>query len=84
MTPERSIPTIKNLVKSGFGITFLPRFAAEEDIKNGELEEIFTEITNTEISAVYSHHKNKWISPLMQLFIGLCTEGLMDDQGRFY
>lgn len=69
-----SIPTIKNLVKSGLGVTFLPKFAVEEDLKNHELEEIMTDITGTEISAVCGHHKDKWISPLMQLFIDLCME----------
>lgn len=73
-----SIPTIKNLVKSGLGITFLPRFAVEEDLQNGELEEVYTEINNTEISAVCSHHKNKWISPLMQLLIDLCISEFRD------
>lgn len=68
-----SIPTIKNLVKSGLGVTFLPKFAVEKDLENNELEEITTDITGTEISAVCCHHKGKWISPLMQLFIDLCT-----------
>lgn len=69
-----SIPTIKNLVKSGLGVTFLPRFAVMDDLECGELKEIVAEITDTEISAVCAHHKNKWISPLMQLFIDLCIE----------
>ena len=69
-----SIPTIKNLVKSGLGITFLPKFAAEEELRCGELEEISTEISGTEITAVCAHHKNKWISPLMQLFLDICQE----------
>ena len=55
------------------GVTFLPRFAVEEDLANGDLEEIPTEISGTEISAVCGHHQNKWVSPLMQLFIDLCT-----------
>lgn len=69
-----SIPTIKNLVKSGLGVTFLPKFAVEKDLENNELEEIITDITGTEISAVCCHHKGKWISPLMKLFIDLCTD----------
>ena len=31
------IPTIKNLVKSSVGISCLPRFTVEEDLKSGEL-----------------------------------------------
>lgn len=69
-----SIPTIKNLVKSGLGVSFLPRFAVERDIENKDLEEIISDITGTEISAVCCHHKGKWVSPLMQLFIDLCMD----------
>lgn len=68
-----SIPTIKNLVKSGMGVSFLPGFSVEEELKSGELAEIATEISGTKISAVCCHHKNKWVSPPMQLFIELCT-----------
>lgn len=73
-----SIPTIKNLVKSGMGVTFLPRFAVEEELMLGELEEIPTAIAGTEISAVCSYHSKKWISPLMQLFLNLCAETVHD------
>lgn len=64
-----SIPTIKNLVKSDVGISFLPKFAVEEELKKGELVEIPTDISHTSISAVCAHHKNKWISPVAHAFI---------------
>lgn len=68
-----SIPTIKNLVKNDVGISFLPRFAVQEELERGELAEIPTEITHTQISAVCAHHKNKWVSPLMRLFLDLAA-----------
>lgn len=71
-----SIPTIKNLVKNNMGISFLPAFVVEEELKCGELVEIPTAISHTKISAICAHHKNKWISPVMQLFINLCQETL--------
>lgn len=67
-----SIPTIKNLAKNNVGVTFLPRFAAAEETERGELVEIPTEVAHTRISAVCAHHRNKWVSPLMRLFIDLC------------
>lgn len=73
-----SIPTIKNLVKSGVGISFLPRFAVQWELESGALVEIPTELTDTAITAVCGHHKNKWISPLMRLFVRLCTESGQD------
>lgn len=66
-----SIPTIKNLVKNDVGISFLPKFAVEKELQKGELAEIQTDITDTHISAVCAHHKNKWLSPAMELFIQL-------------
>ena len=69
-----SIPTIKNLVRNDVGVSFLPQFAVQEELESGELVEIQTEITNRNISAVCAHHKNKWVSPLMQLFIDLCAK----------
>lgn len=68
-----SIPTIKNLVKSGMGVTYLPRFAVEEELERGELAEIPTEVAHSRITAVCAHHKNKWVSPAMELFIRLMT-----------
>lgn len=68
-----SIPTIKNLVKSTAGISFLPKFSVQEELDRGELVEIPIDLSDAQISAVCGHHKNKWISPLMQAFIDLCT-----------
>ncbi len=66
-----SIPTIKNLVKNDVGVTILPRFTIEDELARGELVEIETEIASPVITAVCGRHKNKWVSPLMQLFIDL-------------
>lgn len=68
-----SITTIKNLVKNNVGITFLPRFAAAEELKADSLVEIRTELTDMTIAAVCGYHKNKWVSPLMDLFISSCA-----------
>lgn len=70
-----SIPTIKNLVKSDVGISYLPRFTVEEELEKGELCEIGIELESRAITAVCGWHKNKWISPLMRLFIEL-TSGM--------
>ncbi len=68
-----SIPTIKNLVKNDVGITYLPSFTVEKELQSGELCKIKTAIDNQKLTAVCAHHKNKWISPLMRLFIQLAT-----------
>ncbi|MDF2511598.1 MAG: LysR family transcriptional regulator [Herbinix sp.] len=68
-----SIPTIKNLVKNDVGISYLPSFTVEEELKNGELCKIKTALDDQKLTAVCAHHKNKWVSPLMKLFIQLAT-----------
>nr|WP_241426854.1 LysR family transcriptional regulator [Dysosmobacter acutus] len=70
-----SIPTIKNLVENDVGISFLPRFAVEEELEAGSLAEIPTSLSGRTITAVCAYHKNKWVSPLMRLFLNLCAGG---------
>ena len=77
-----SIPTIKNLVKSGLGITFLPKFTVQEELERDELVEVPTAIKVPTITAVCAHHRNRWISPMMRLFIDLLC-GDPDDNGMF-
>ena len=74
-----SIPTIKNLVAGGLGISFLPRFTVEEDLAEGRLAEIeldWAVLPAAVLRAVCGLHKTEWISPLMQLFMDLCQKHL--------
>lgn len=69
-----SVPTIVNLVKSDAGVSFLPQFVVEKELDSGELVEIPTEMVRPHLSAVCAYHKNKWVSPLINLFMELCKE----------
>ena len=69
-----SIPTIINLVKNDVGISSLPRFTVQEELSRGELIEISTDMKDSQITAVCAYHKNKWVSPLMELFIQMCVK----------
>lgn len=71
-----SIPTIKNLVKSNVGISYLPTFVVKNELNNGELVAIETELTDTHISGVCGYNSNKWLSPAMELFARLIKETL--------
>lgn len=68
-----SIETIKHLVQNDVGVSFLPRFTIEEELKNGSLVEINTNVEHNVITIACAYHKNKWISPLMQCFIDCVT-----------
>lgn len=69
-----SIEAIKKCVASNLGISFLPRFTIEEELNNGKLKELKVGSLDAKITALYAHHKNKWISPAMSLFIELVRE----------
>jgi DNA-binding transcriptional LysR family regulator len=73
-----SIEAIKGCVASNLGISFLPRFTVEEELKNGTLKELKAGCSDTEITAIYAYHKNKWISPAMSLFMQLVKENFND------
>lgn len=69
-----SIEAIKNCVSSNLGISFLPRFVIENELKNNKLKEIKASCSDSEITAICSYHKNKWISPAMSLFMQIVRE----------
>lgn len=66
-----SIEAIKRSVISNLGVAFLPRFVAESELKQGRLQELKTGLDGKKITAVCVYHKNKWITPAMELFMRL-------------
>ena len=69
-----SVPTIINLVKNDVGVSYLPTFTVQAELDAGDLVEIPTGLADKTISAVCACHKNKWVSPLMRLFLDLCAD----------
>lgn len=69
-----SIEAIKKSVANNLGISFLPRFTVEEELKSGSLKELKIGCSDNKITAIYAYHKNKWISPAMSLFTKLVRE----------
>lgn len=69
-----SIEAIKRSVMSNLGVAFLPRFTVENELLNGSLLEIETELTDKKIIAICAYHKNKWVSPSMALFLQILGE----------
>lgn len=71
-----SIEAIKRSVISNLGVAYLPRFVIENDLENGDLQELKTGLLDRKITAVCVYHKNKWITPAIELFIKLSKECL--------
>lgn len=74
-----SIESIKQCVASNLGVSYLPRFAVEEELKRGTLVELpFSDIPLT-INAICAHHAGKVISPAMRVFMQCVEEALGAD-----
>lgn len=73
-----SIEAIKRSVASNLGVSFLPRFVAEEELRTGTVKELKTELAVLRITAICLYHKNKWISPAMELMIRLLTQNFAE------
>ena len=73
-----SIETIRKSVANNLGISYLPMFIVGEDIKAGILQELPMDDIDAQIYVAYACHKNKWISPAMELFIKQIVEHVYD------
>ena len=71
-----SIETIKRCVMSNLGFTYLPRFAAWEELADGRLVELDAPISGTSFPALCARHKNRWVTPAMELFMELLRKNL--------
>ena len=66
--------TVKSCVAGDLGIALLPRFAVEQQLADGTLQAVESDFSRESITAVCSHHKNKWVTPAMELFMELTRE----------
>lgn len=73
-----SIESIKQCVMANTGITYLPRFTVEKELRDGLIQELTLSPTPDPLSAVYAHHSGKAITPAMGLFIQSLRESLDD------
>lgn len=66
-----SVEAIKKNVMNQLGIAYLPQDSVAEEIEKGTLKKIKTDIDDMPIDVVCEFHKNKWMSPQMELFLEL-------------
>jgi len=72
----QSIEAVKRCVMNNLGIAVVPTYSIGEELKNASLMPIKTEIEEKEYNSFYIYHKNKWISPQMELAMNLMKEHL--------
>jgi DNA-binding transcriptional LysR family regulator len=71
-----STGAIKRSVTSNLGIAFLPRYVVSDELENGIVKELKVEMSNAAVTAICTYHKNKWISPAIELFLRLLKENI--------
>ncbi|EDS73546.1 LysR family transcriptional regulator [Anaerofustis stercorihominis] len=67
----QSIEAVKRCVMNNLGIAVVPTYSIEEELKNGSLVPIKTELDEKIFNSIYVYNKNKWLSPQMELALDL-------------
>ncbi|MDE6744959.1 MAG: substrate-binding domain-containing protein [Lachnospiraceae bacterium] len=67
----QSIEAVKRCVMNNLGIAVVPSYSVVEELKNGSLMPIKTELDDITYHSIYVYHKNKWISPQIKLALDL-------------
>lgn len=63
--------TIINLLKKGIGVSFLPRFTVEEELRSHMLHQIPTELPPVSMYHQLLYHKSKLVTKQMTVFMDL-------------
>lgn len=71
-----SLAAIIQCVKMKLGVSVLPLFVVENELKTKQLQALDGELVPNTISVQYSYHKNKQISPAMRCLLDLIEEML--------
>ena len=66
--------TIIKLLKEGMGVSFLPLFTVESQIKQGFLVQLHTELKKIQMYHQLFYHRGKWITPQLKIFIQIAQE----------
>lgn len=75
----QSIEAVKRCVMNNLGIAVVPSYSVTEELKNGSLKLIKTELDEKTFNSIYLYHKNKWISPQMKLALDLLEKNVGKD-----
>ena len=70
----QSIEGVKRCVMNNLGIAVVPSYSVVEELKNGSLIPVKTELDEKIYNGIYIYNKNKWISPQIELALRLLDE----------
>ncbi|MDR3565954.1 MAG: LysR family transcriptional regulator [Negativicutes bacterium] len=67
-----SVGAIKECAACGLGIAVLPKIAVKAELERGRLIELAWKGPQVDVKTQLIYHRDKWISPAMEAFVGLC------------
>ena len=70
----QSIEAVKRSTMNNLGIAYVPIFAIHDELKNGSLIQLKTELDERMYTSVCVYHKNKWMSPQLELALQILDE----------
>lgn len=70
----QSIEAVKRCVMNNLGVAVVPTYSIVEELKNSSLVPVKTELDEKRYNSIYVYHKNRWISPQMELALNLLQE----------
>ncbi len=70
----QSIEAVKRSVMNDLGIAYVPKFSVEDELRNGSLIQLKTELDGKLYPSVCVYHKNKWLSSQMKMAIQIIEE----------
>jgi DNA-binding transcriptional LysR family regulator len=65
---------LKSAAKEGMGVAVISRRLVQEELEAGTLSSVFVDGLDMRRTFSVIHHKNKYLTPAMLAFIGLCRE----------
>lgn len=68
-----SAQLICSLVKQGVGLSFLPDYVTEQDVKAGKMVRLNVEDFEIEVWKQLLYHRDKWVSPQMESVLQYCV-----------
>lgn len=75
----QSIEAVKRSVMNDLGIAYVPKFSVEDELRDGSLIQLKTELDGRLYPSVCVYHKNKWISPQMEMAIKTIEKHAKED-----
>ncbi len=69
---------MQNCLKQGIGYTICPAVSVQEELKKGRLTELSLAPDPIETSVIMIWHVDKWCSPLLRRFMGICERIISD------